>query len=221
MTLIGLILKVLISPKKSLASLKKCFSFRNQSGLSGYTNLRIFNLRFYFHPRYSWVKQWSWELGRCEERRLRFPLGKKYSLEIYGEGKTYLELVKGPEYLKDIDWILDEFDSSFNDLATASLRYHLDYSICDQSHNREKYEDIIERLAEDHPDVCGTPEQQAIYDAHYKDETVEEWFENINKPTPPAIKEIYADFDKREKEYHERQLQARIDFCKIMPGLWS
>ena len=169
-----------------------------------------------FHEHYDWEKRFGVETGRCKEKELRIPIGK-YALELATPTKSYLELVDGPEYLNNTSWILDEFDSSFNDLAISSLKYHLDFSICDKSDRREKYEDLIARLGEEGPDVVDTPEKQAIWDEHYGDDTVG----NINKEKPEALREIFNDYRKRTKEHFERQQQARHDFIDIMPELWS
>lgn len=172
-----------------------------------------------FHEHYDWEKRFGVETGRCKEKELRIPVGK-YALELATPGKSYLELVDGPEYLKNMNWLLDEFDSSFNDLAVSSLKYHLDFSICDNRDRREKYEDIIARLEEKDPNVVDTPEKQAIWDAHYgKDDS--DILGSINKEKPEAIRELFKDYRKRSKEHFERQQQARHDFIDIMPELWS
>ncbi|AWN03977.1 hypothetical protein PBI_PEREGRIN_150 [Rhodococcus phage Peregrin] len=169
-----------------------------------------------FHEHYDWEKRFGVETGRCKEKELRIPIGK-YALELATPTKSYLKLVDGPDYLNNTSWILDEFDSSFNDLAISSLKYHLDFSICDNSDRREKYEDIIARLGEDEPNVVDTPEKQAIWDEHYGDDT----FGNINKEKPEALREIFNEYRKRTKEHFNRQQQARHDFVDIMPELWS
>lgn len=169
-----------------------------------------------FHEHYDWEKRFGVETGRCKEKELRIPIGK-YALELATPTKSYLELVDGPDYLNNTSWILDEFDSSFNDLAISSLKYHLDFSICDNSDRREKYEDIIARLKEDHPHVCDTPEKHDIWEEHFKGKLSD----SINKPRSPEIKAISDDYHRRSKEHFDRQQQARHDFVDIMPELWS
>ncbi|AID58882.1 hypothetical protein PBI_GAIA_63 [Mycobacterium phage Gaia] len=160
--------------------------------------------------------------GRCQERWLRVPLTKRWQVTFSTAGKDYLTLVGGPEYLRNLNWILDEFDSSFNDLAIASLRYHLDYSVCDNEDNRERYEDVIARLSEESPTF--TDEEMAILqppgwspkdDFEYVDGRM------LLKRANSAQEAIYKAFHQREDEYRERIQQARHDFVDLMPMLWS
>ena len=154
--------------------------------------------------------------GRCRERELRIPLTEKWQIHLSTKGDDYLTLVNDPKYLRSINWILDEFDSSFNDLAIASLRYHLDWSVCDKSRYRDVYEDLIERLSERSPRF--TPEELAVL--HVPGRTVEEDFLSLNEPNPERDA-IYERHWQREDEYHARINKARHDFVDIMGGLWS
>lgn len=175
-----------------------------------------------WYPEVDTGPRWLRGRGRCEEIELEMPL-LGWQIALHGRGKRYRDLVGlhvGDNY---IDWVIDEFDSEFNTLAIASMRYHLDYSVavCKPS-NREKYLDLIERLSEKRPHVCATEEQERVYDAWYGDvDTAEQLMEMFNRPTPPEIKEIYDDYDRRTDEYHARINQARHDFIDIMPTLWS
>lgn len=162
--------------------------------------------------------------GRCLEWELRIPLIRNWQIHLETPGKDYLTLVKGPKYLRNLSWILDEFDSSFNALATASLRYHLDWSVCDNEDRREKYEDIIERLNEPTPDF--TDEETAVL--HPPDWKFGDDFESLPdgkgsrlKESSPEQKAVYAAYRQREDEHRERITQARHDFVDIMPYLWS
>lgn len=155
--------------------------------------------------------RFSLSQGRCREWELRLPLTRKWTLELSTKGKDYLTLVNGPKYLRNLNWILDEFDSSFNNLAIASLRYHLDYSVCNNSDVRVKYEDLIARLSEDSPGL--TPEQS-------------EAALSITFPMTSSslTQEQHAALDavrENESMWQERIDKARHDFVDIMRGLWS
>lgn len=150
--------------------------------------------------------------GRCLEWELRIPLTSNWQIHLETPGKDYLTLVKGPKYLRNLSWILDEFDSSFNALATASLRYHLDWSVCDNSDLREKYEDIIERLNEPMADF--TDEESAI--VHPPG-----WRLSMINEKNPEQDAVYAAYWQRQKEHDQRIAQARHDFVDIMSYLWS
>ena len=161
--------------------------------------------------------------GRCREIILRIPLTRKWNLELATKGKDYLTLVGGPKYLRNIDWILDEFDDSFNALATASLRYHLDFSVCDNSAQREQYEDIIERLNEPAPEF--TDEELSVL--HPPGWSIMDDFEPNDDGTftlresTPGQKKIYQRHWEREDEWRQRIDKARHDFVDIIWGLWS
>lgn len=176
-------------------------------------------LRYRDNPNYH-APYWTPTVkrGRTRELEIRIPFGK-YAVTIYGPGKRYIELVDAPKYLhqkKIVDWIIDEFDSSFNDLAIASLRYHLDYSICDNEPRREKYEDLITRLSEPHPEVCDNDEEHAILDA-----TTEHWFTGGPQKKSPEADAIFDRYHQREADWDARIKQARHDLIDIMRELWS
>lgn len=160
--------------------------------------------------------------GRRREWDLRIPLTKKWQIHLATPGKDYLTLVGGPKYLRNLNWIIDEFDSSFNDLAIASLRYHLDYSVCDNEHRRPVYEDLIFRLSLREPTF--TDEEMAIL--HPPGWTFEDDVERRDgrtylKPASGEVAAIYEAQRKREDEYYEQMDQARHDFVDIMRALWS
>jgi len=111
---------------------------------------------------------------------------------------------------------LDEFDASFNELACASLKYHLEYSVARNEDQRPVYEDLITRLSEPAPDVCDTPEKRAVYLAHEQIDS-----RNARITTPPAVREIYDNYWEREHAYQARIQQARHDFIDILRQLWS
>ena len=160
--------------------------------------------------------------GRCRERELRVPLVKDWQFEFSTRGQDYLTLVGGPKYLKNLNWILDEFDASFNDLAIASLKYHLDFSVCDNEDRRELYEDLIARLGEDPPTF--TDDEMAVL--RPPGWTFEDGYEKVDggylvRKTTPERKVVYAAFRQREAEYHERIQRARHDLVDVMRQLWS
>lgn len=154
--------------------------------------------------------------GRCLEWELRIPLTSKWQIHLTTPSTSYLDLVNGPKYLRSIDWILDEFDSSFNALAIASLRYHLDWSVCCNEDRREKYEDIIARLTERQPTF--TDEELAIL--HPPGSTWKDDLRLINESIPERDA-VYKAYWQRQEEYDQRLAQARHDFVDIMPYLWS
>lgn len=167
-------------------------------------------------------KRCGYSRSRRQGHVFRLPISGRWRLNFETAGRSYLQLVGAPEYLRNTDWVIDEFDSSFNDLAIASLRYHLDFSICANSRNREKYEDIIARLSESRPEF--TDEERAIL---YPDGwTFEDEFEDkdgrlIMKQSTPEQSAVYRTYDQRELEWIERVDRARHDFVDIMRGLWS
>ena len=157
--------------------------------------------------------RWGHSRGRLTEHVWQMPLWR-WDVTVHGRGKSYRELTGFPKY--SIDWILDEFDSSFNDLAVASLRYHLGFSVCDNEDRRPKYEDLIERLTEPRPRF--TEEELAILRTG---RTIEEELDALNERTPPDRSAVYDAYRAREDAYLERIRQARHDFVDIMPELWS
>jgi hypothetical protein len=166
--------------------------------------------------------------GRTRTQGWQLLLSFGLTLDIETFGKSYLELVNGPKYLKDIDWIIDEFDSSFNDLAIASLRYHLGYSVADREARREIYEDLINRLGEARPTY--TDEEMAVFakarqlygddfqPVYREDGTIARHTRRRSSPEERAVSEARH---QREVEYDARIQQARKDFVDIMPQLWS
>lgn len=150
------------------------------------------------------------------------PLGKKWCIEFRRKNKDYADLVgyRAPS----IDWIIDEFDDSFNDLAVASLRYHMDYSVCYcHPETRAKYEDLIRRLTEPKPRF--TKEELATL--HPPGWTIQDDLEPLPeggallRPASDEKHAVYEARQARDDAWEDRQLQARHDFVDIMRGLWS
>ena len=206
-------------------ALRKIARFRNAGGSHGHKSLYTPLGSVYLHKQYSWEPQWFAGRGeRLGERVLRMPIPlSEWAFELKGPLKSYRELVEAPKYLENLDWVIDEFDSSFNDLACASLRYHLDFAVTDNESRREKYEDLIARLSEPGPEFTDE-EMEVLQPATWK---FEDDFEKLPgggyrmTESNPEQKAIYATYWKREEEYHERIQQARHDFVDIMRHLWS
>lgn len=149
------------------------------------------------------------------------PFGS-WCVDICRTNKEYADLVgyKAPS----INWIIDEFDHSFNDLAVASLRYHMDHSVCYcEDDRRDTYQDIIDRLNEPCPDF--TAEEMAILEP--PGWTFEDELEPLGdgtsrlKPATPERREVFGAYRLREDAWYERQDKARHDFVDVMRGLWS
>lgn len=169
--------------------------------------------------------RWDFSRGRVQERVIRVPLTKTHTLELNSRGKSYLDLVGAPEFLKSMDWIVDEFDASFNALATASLRYHMDHAVTYCSDERRaKYQDIIDRL---------NPPKVNMFDPG-EEEIEKRWREsrkiwrNKLRGNDPSVLNDRDEFDEYMERYHDRQKerdalidQARHDFVDIMRELWS
>lgn len=117
----------------------------------------------------------------------------------------------------DIDWILDEFDSSFDVLAVASLRYHLDYAITDSTWKRPRYEALIRQFeqAQEARNVLLTDEEQE----HLKSYTIPQLL--THGPECEPCKAPQARVMAAETESRRLQDQARHDFIEILPELWS
>lgn len=160
--------------------------------------------------------------GRCREWELRIPLFGEWGVDFSTKGKDYLTLVNGPQYLKNLNWILDEFDSSFNDLAISSLKYHLNFSVCDTSDRRDVYMDLIERLDEA-PPIFTEGELAILRPPGWERES--DWEKRDGRTylreSSPEQKVIYRTHREREDAYNERICQARHDFVDVIGGLWS
>ncbi|MFC4128895.1 hypothetical protein [Nocardia rhizosphaerae] len=173
------------------------------------------------HYRQDRGSRWGHTRGRLTEHVWQMPLWY-WDVTVHGRGKSYRELTGLPPM--SIDWILDEFDSSFNDLAIASLRYHMDYSVCVcPDERRAKYEDLIDRLSERDP-LFTEEELTILYPPGRKREDDYEQLPDGSYRRRPSTPEQQAVFDvsrERTAAYDERIRQARHDFVDIMRELWS
>lgn len=192
-------------------------------GCSGRSDLYSPLGSLHVHRQYDWEPAWFIGRGRIQELEIRVPLPRGWAFEINSRGKSYRELVGAPKYLENLNWMIDEFDASFNDYAIASLRYHLDFSVCDNSTYREQFEDLIDRLGECGPRFTG--EELAIL--HPPGWTIDDDFERLEgggarlRSSSPAQRAVYDAYRERERAYHARKQQARHDFVDIIPHLWS
>jgi hypothetical protein len=176
--------------------------------------------------------RWGHDRGRCREHVWWMPLGR-WTLTLNGRGLPYWKLV-GFEHKPSVDWMLDEYDSSFNRFAAASLRYHLDYSVVDNSENVERralYEDLIKRLTEPRPQFTREElDTLKAIDAASEESGVP-LFIPIEPGNPDAGYRIRPSTEQedaigeaqqaREDAWYERNDQARHDFVGIMRHLWS
>lgn len=187
-----------------------------------YTPLGVVSVDRYeseFKPR------WDFSRGRVQERVTRVPLTKTHTLELNSRGKSYLDLVGAPDFLKSMDWIVDEFDASFNALATASLRYHMDHAVTYCSDERRaQYQDIIDRLNPPHPKRFDPGEEEI--EKRWRDSR-KDWRNRLRGNDPSMLNDL-DEFEEYTERYRDRQKerdavinQARHDFVDIMPTLWS
>ncbi|CAM4031069.1 hypothetical protein TSST111916_18905 [Tsukamurella strandjordii] len=145
------------------------------------------------------------------------------ALEFDRRHLTYGEAVGAPTYLRDpaFDWVIDEFDHSFNALAIASLTYHCDWSICDiGDERRTEFQQLIARLEEPTPEY--TDGEQTISDA------AGDLFPEVKvgeavtmRPFTPAEHAAHEAWQVRVAEWEHRIDEARRDFVGVMRYLWS
>ncbi len=147
------------------------------------------------------VNKWWWF-----RHRLRYsPWRPKWIAWRFRE--TLLTLKRGYS-----TFVLDEFDHHFNEMAIASLQYHLSEDcVADFEDRRDDYEKLIERLSEPFPDLCDNDEERAIRG---------EWpFGGTEKS--PELRALFDRYHQREEDWTERQQKARHDFIDILRELWS
>ncbi|WP_043654396.1 hypothetical protein [Nocardia thailandica] len=173
------------------------------------------------YPEWSTGSRWSHSRGRLTEHVWCIPLWR-WDIELHGRGKTYRELTGLPPM--SLDWILDEFDASFNDLAIASLRYHMDHSVVQcPPERRAHYQELVDRLSEEPPRF--TDAELAIL--YPPGRTSEDYWEVLPNglrrmiPQTPEEEAVHEALRERTAAYNERIRQARHDFVDIMPELWS
>ncbi|MFF0498469.1 hypothetical protein ACFYU5_18835 [Nocardia aobensis] len=182
------------------------------------------NVHVSVHKVFPWSKKFGHWRTRTDGHEFRITVWR-WSVDLLTRGKSYAELVGFPYRISD--WIIDEFDSSFNKLAIASLRYHLNHSVAYNEQHREAWEALIERLSERRPEVADTDEKKAVLraDDRHPFEPVYGADGKIShytmRESTPEERAIMDDYDVRERAYHERIQQARKDFIDVLPYLWS
>lgn len=181
-------------------------------------------LHLEFRLRANWDPKW---FGRSHEPR---GMSTGYTgcvgplaLEFDRRHMTYGEAVGAPSYLRDptFDWVIDEFDHSFNALAIASLKYHCDWAITGiEDQRRAEFQQLIERLEEPMPEYSDA--EQAVFDA------AGELFPEVKvgekltmRPFTPEERAAHEAWRIREAEWEERIDEARRDFVGVMRYLWS
>lgn len=124
--------------------------------------------------------------------------------------------------MADLDWVLGEFDASFNELAIASLRYHLDYSYADNEIHRMRFESLIDRLSEPEPTY---DELEGFVDdgtGGFRDVVDPETGASRFAYEPSAHVREYAErFEQAHAEHQRRITAARHEFVDVIPLLWS
>lgn len=134
---------------------------------------------------------------------------------------------------------LDEFDTHFNKVAIASMKYHMNDSVAGCSSSlKEIYEDLIERLSKNPRDYpysdtenkhranCykGLNRSKAKEKAHDMGLTGREQLEFLQEARSShcvECDEIKAKRHDYELQTREEITQARKDFVEIIPSLWS
>lgn len=135
---------------------------------------------------------------------------------------TYGEAVGAPPRFTDaaFDWVIDEFDDSFNDLAIASLRYHQDWAVTSCSDERRaRYQDLIDRLSEPSPDF--TDEERAVFAAAGDRLVRVDGRRSTLRPPTDREQAAYAAQRERTAAWEQRMVEAQRDFIGIMRELWS
>jgi hypothetical protein len=167
-------------------------------------------------------REGGYSRGRCREHILRIPVSRSWNIEISTAGKSYRELVDAPKELENLSWVLDEFDANFNDLAVASLRYHLDYSVVNNEDRRQGYENLIARLSEPEPSTTADEDRaMATWEPFTEAVTVNGSTRHQVTECPPLASAAYDSWQERIDAWTVRIDQARHDFVDVMRCLWS
>ena len=114
-------------------------------------------------------------------------------------------------------WVIDEFDSSFDTLAMASLRYHMDYAVtlC-EGERRETYQSLLEEFEEINERNTFTREHREHFDTHDSKDVIA----FLNRRCD-ICDEFMDKLDAMEDKRDSDRKAARHKFIDIMPGLWS
>lgn len=205
--------------------LKRTYTLIDNSEKFGF-DLKINNYYFSFRPRYNYedeklntnASEKTKEILNWEENYKK--LYKKTFLKLpFNYCLKTVKTLSTPAKelgLKDInvDWIIDEFDSSFNDLAIASMKYNMDWSLTSCSQEQRKiYEDLIKRLT--FPIHEFTEEEVKQLENHYQTDDFN------HSSSCESCSKIFDSSRKRKDEYYKNLNKARKDFVDIIPTLWS
>ena len=175
-------------------------------------------VKFSIRKKYGWDKFKFRQLeprgGFYRETIIPLPFINR-SFTITSHVRTYAQAVG---FDLPIDWILDEFDDSFNDLAIASMKYHMYYSVVET------------------PPALKANMERIIADLSYPEEKTDlslkmgEHLKSIDGDLSFMMKHmkecsVCQEYKKQIKEedeaYNKRMLKARHDFVDIMVELWS
>lgn len=143
-------------------------------------------------------------------------------------------------FSSSLDFVIDEFDHSFNDLAIASMTFHLHHSPAGCSEEMaKKYTDLIERLSEDksgfpytgedikHKSTCvkgisnRTNARYRAQDFGLEGDAKMRFLEDSKKAVCEECQELRSRKHLYERQLKEDMTQARKDFVDIVPSLWS
>lgn len=113
-------------------------------------------------------------------------------------------------------WVIDEFDSSFNTLAMASLRYHMDHAVtvC-KGVRREEYQSMLDEFQELHDREVMTREHIEHYASHRKG------LIEMLRIDCDECRRHYEEYSQARDKHEDDTMAARHKFVDLMPGLWS
>lgn len=111
-------------------------------------------------------------------------------------------------------WMVEELDDSFNQIATAAMKFKMAWHYLDEE-RAAKYESIIAQLNE--PDPKMPEEDKSIVDGFWR----RHGFSGFLADTPPEYDQALQRFDEQCSRRDARIQQARHDFIDILPELWS
>lgn len=160
---------------------------------------------------------------RHHSKQYTFPLFKSTSLEF--ESRQPITQLVGLSSNFSLPYLLDEFDFNFNELAIATLRYHLDYSVCDNEGSREEWEQLIMDLSKE---KLLAPELSPAQSKHH-DLALEHPFLDGSEPCKQdantnlcPICESSREANRAAVMAHKARTQdARARFLEVIPLLWS
>ena len=113
-------------------------------------------------------------------------------------------------------WVIDEFDSSFNTLAMASLRYHMNHSVavC-AGKQRATFQSPLDRFEEaQHRDT--SPHGYMDHFSQHREGVIE-----LLRLKCPECKEFQAQKDEARQKRKADINKLRHEFVNILPWLWS